>query len=213
MNIAATILAGLILLSVPFLWWFGSKARTRREQEVADIKTLVEERSRILEERSSRLTELHSRLDTLEKRSPWRETMASEEGAVEERRELLKTRSVKVLKVRLRRQHDQDIASVMREGPATTKLYRLYLDTTSPAYNDTIERRLVIRECLAALETTRSERPEPWLTMYYRWAEESKADPEWLKDVGSHEPTGVEEPYRKNGWRRGGQSPLAGLSY
>lgn len=217
MDIAATILAGLTLLSVPFLLWFGSKARARRGQEVAAIKELVEERSRLLEERSGRLTELHSRLDTLEKRSPWREATASEEGAAEERREFLTARKTKVLKVWFRKQHDRDIASVLCESPATAKLYHFYWDTTSPAYKPAhkyiVESAPVIGECLAALETTGLERPEPWLTTYLRWVEESKADPEWLKDVDLHGPTGVEELHRKSGWRHGGQRPLAGLSY
>lgn len=213
MDIAATILAGLTLLSVPFLWWFGSKARTRREQEVADIKVLVEERSRMLEERSGRLTELRSRLDTLEKRSPWREATASKQGAAEERRELLKAHKTKVLKVRLRRQHDRDIASVLCEGPATAKLFHFYWDAMLPKYKDIIERGPVTGECLVALETTRLERSEPWLATYLRWVDESKMDPEWLKDAALHEEEGTEGLRRKSGWHRGGQRPLAGLSY
>lgn len=82
MDIAATILAGLTLLSVPFLLWFGSKARARREREIADIEALVEERSHMLERRSRELSELHSRLDALERRDSRWESVADEEEPV-----------------------------------------------------------------------------------------------------------------------------------
>jgi hypothetical protein len=80
MDIAATVLAGLTVLSVPFLLWFGSKARTKRKQEIADIEGLVEERSRMIKEHSRGLTELHSRLDALDKQDSQPESTASGEA-------------------------------------------------------------------------------------------------------------------------------------
>lgn len=239
-DIAATILAGLTVLSVPFLWWFGSKARASREQEIANIKTLVEERSHMLEERSRGLSELHSRLDALNKQGSHGESMASEEGAIGEKlKPLALHETTKLLKSSAKRKGSsreiEEMVSALYTNalytsPATAKLYHFYCPEMWPAYEDVAEGRVyhfylpavfsaykaltgrgaAVEECIAAPETKRSE---SWPPCYSRWVEESTTDPEWLEDVDLHEPTGIEDLRRKSGRRRRGQRPLASLSY
>jgi len=215
MDIAATILAGLIILSVPFLWFFGGKARARREQNIAEIKSLVEERSRALEERSRgleersrELTELHSRLDALSKQGSHGELAANVERINERWRELPTPQEdmTRILKLLAKGRSSREMGIVGGLGKSIAAAELLHFST----YNEITDRSAAMEEYLAALEAIR---PETWLTTYFHWVEESKAEPEWLKDVSSHEPTRTEGLRRKSGWWRGGQRPLADLSY
>lgn len=61
MEVMATILAGIIILSVPLLLWFRSRARERYNNDLDEIRALSAERHR-------RLQELRAILDNLEKR-------------------------------------------------------------------------------------------------------------------------------------------------
>lgn len=58
MNALATILAGLIVLSVPFLWWLSRKANGQYAHDLGEIRTL-------LDERSQSVKDLHERFDKL----------------------------------------------------------------------------------------------------------------------------------------------------
>jgi hypothetical protein len=79
MDVVATILAGITVLSIPFLLLFRSKARLRHERDLAEIKGLVAERSQYVDE-------LHTRLDTLERKDFQRESAATEEETFNRRR-------------------------------------------------------------------------------------------------------------------------------
>lgn len=82
MDIIATLLAVVTLLAVPFLLFFRSKARRRYQRDLAEIETLVAERSRYV-------NELHERLDTLEREGSQREPMISEKAVSNALRDLL----------------------------------------------------------------------------------------------------------------------------
>lgn len=73
MDILATGLAGIIILTVPLLLWLRLKARAKYKRELTEVRALSAERSELL-------TELHSRLDTLESESSGLESSMSEEA-------------------------------------------------------------------------------------------------------------------------------------
>jgi len=73
MDVLATGLAGIIVLTVPLLLWLRIKARAQYARELAEIQALASERSHLL-------TELHSRLDALEHRESQLKPMGSTEG-------------------------------------------------------------------------------------------------------------------------------------
>lgn len=73
MDSIATGLAGIVVLALPLLLWLRLKARTKYEQEIAEVKKLAEERSQLLDE-------LHSRLDSLGEQDSQKEPIASEEA-------------------------------------------------------------------------------------------------------------------------------------
>lgn len=83
MDILTTVLAGIIVLSVPFLLLLQSKARTRYKRDLAEIKALTEERSEWLDK-------LHSRLDAL-----------NEQDAQRDQRELVLSREASFSTLRL----------------------------------------------------------------------------------------------------------------
>jgi hypothetical protein len=76
MGAFATILAGIILLSVPVLLLLQSKARTKYKSDLAEIKTLTMERTQWLDD-------LHTRMDELERRDSQLEPQASEDVATD----------------------------------------------------------------------------------------------------------------------------------
>ena len=71
MDSLVTVLAGIIVLALPFAVWLRFKIRTQREKEIEKIKTLAAERSRWLDE-------LHSRLDALDEQESRRKSAAQE---------------------------------------------------------------------------------------------------------------------------------------
>lgn len=58
----ATILAGLIVLSVPLLWWLRRKENDEYSRQLEEIKALVDERSQLVDS-------LHTRFDKLDEKT------------------------------------------------------------------------------------------------------------------------------------------------
>ncbi|MGI8860978.1 MAG: hypothetical protein ACR2HO_12645, partial [Rubrobacteraceae bacterium] len=73
MSILATVLAGLILLSLPFILLFQRKVSRQRKRELNEIKALVEERS-------SGIDKLHSRLDAVANRPKGQDQESNQEN-------------------------------------------------------------------------------------------------------------------------------------
>lgn len=75
MDIAATVLASIIILLVPVLLWLRYRARDRYEHDLVEIKNLVVERSEWL-------NKLNSHLDALDEKESEDEPVVSEDATV-----------------------------------------------------------------------------------------------------------------------------------